>query len=456
MPFGVDFQRAVIRLAMLDDAFCSRVVDYLDVGHFGTEPLGWAFKCIRDYWESYARACSPIVLRDYLRHVPDDQRRQVYSEEVEAVIHLHSLPEDYVRTELREFCRRQVFAVAHRESAALFNEGKTDEAYDHMARAQDRIHQIQFEDLDRQWFFEEFNERHRRRQQDRLNPRHEAFLTGLGPLDDITGGVQKGEVWAVFAYAKRCKTTWLINQGYSSAFVAEAPTLHFVLEGKGSQTAARYDALCSRELYSMIKDGRMSPQAYHQTQIEYARKRGLLVIRTLNDWDVNVGHLQAELTELRARAFKPEMVILDYMDLLRSRGRADSETQHQINAARDFKRLTIQNDFASWTAWQAQRPRDGANAREHILTSANVADAYAKVRIVDAYGSLNATDDEMSRGEMRVFMEGHRDSPINQVYRIKNDLSRMLMVTSWSVGEDDMPAGPAPDNIGVPRQFGAV
>ena len=58
-----------------------------------------------------------------------------------------------------------------------------------------------------------------------------------------------------------------------------------------------------------------------------------------------------------------------------------------------------------------------------------MADAYAKVRIVDAYGSLNATDEEMKQGRMRVFMEGHRDAPINQLYTIHNDLSRMTMIT---------------------------
>ena len=70
------------------------------------------------------------------------------------------------------------------------------------------------------------------------------------------------------------------------------------------------------------------------------------------------------------------------------------------------------------------------HTKEHVLSSSNVADAYAKVRIVDSYGSLNATDDEMDRGEMRLFMEGHREAPVNKLWTITNDLSRMRMVTS--------------------------
>jgi len=277
-----------------------------------------------------------------------------------------------------------------------------------------------------------------------MNAENEVFRTGLDPLDNATGGVQKGELWVVFAYAKRCKSTWLTNMGWSATYVDCAPTVHFQLEGKGAQQAAKYDALFSRELYADVRAGRMSVQTFRWLQEDYQRRRQLLVIRTLNDWDVNVLHLQAELSELKAQGFVPEMAILDYMDLGRGRERADSETAHQVNFARDFKRLLLQNDMAGWSAWQAQRPKKGAQDKEHILFSSDVADAYAKVRIVDAYGSLNATDEEMRAGTMRFFMEAHRDSPVNQLYRISNDLARVRMVTSWEKLDVRSAVAPAP------------
>jgi hypothetical protein len=242
--------------------------------------------------------------------------------------------------------------------------------------------------------------------------------------------VHLGELWVVFAYAKRGKSTWLINQGYNALNVMARPVLHIVLEGSGEQIAARYDAIFSQELYTNVKHGTINPTAYKAMHERYARLKKKLVIRTLNDWDVNVLHIQAEMAKLKAQNFKPELLLVDYMDLLRSRTRCDSETQHQVNAARDLKRLVNQEQVACWSAWQAQRPKSGSQEREHVLTSANVADAYAKVRIVDAYGSLNATDAEMEEGRMRVYMEGHRDAPIGRLYTIRNDLSTMRMITS--------------------------
>ena len=85
---------------------------------------------------------------------------------------------------------------------------------------------------------------------------------------------------------------------------------------------------------------------------------------------------------------------------------------------------------------QTQRPKPAAHTKEHVLTSADVADAYAKVRIVDAFGSLNMTDEEKVRGEMRVFWEAHRDSPITKCWSINNDLSKQRMVTAVVRSED--------------------
>lgn len=418
---------------MIDEAFAVRAIDYVERSHFTTQPLGWVWSVFEKHWEEYRMRCTDIPLRDALRKI-SPEKYALYAPEVDAIVALGTVPEsDFVKGQLRDWCQRNVFAEAHQEAARLFNDDKQIEAYDVMARAQDRIQQIDFNTVDRQWFFAGLADRQRDRHRRTIDPNAGVFTTGIRQLDDSTdGGVHLGELWVVFAYAKRCKSMWLVNQGFHATRVHRRPTLHVVLEGHGAQIAARYDACFSQELYSNVKRGEIDPRLFSSMHAEYEQLRGLLVIRTLNDWDVNVQHISAELDDLRATGFVPEMLVVDYMDLLRSRSRTDSETQHQLNAARDLKRLINRHEIACWSAWQAQRPRQGAHTKEHVLTSGNVADAYAKVRVVDAYGSLNATDDEMSRGEMRLYMEGHRDAPVNRLYLLQNDLSRMRMMTSVS------------------------
>jgi len=435
-PFDVPFQRAVIRLCMVDEAFCAKALQHIESSHFTNEALGWVYTTLGEYWQAYSMRLTDMPLRDAVRKL-SPERALRYSHEVELIIGLGQVPEaGYVKTELRDFAQRAVFATAHESSARLFNEGKQAQAYDVMARAQERIQDIRFDDVDRIWLFDELPDRQRARIRMQLAPQSGVVTTGIPLLDFVTdGGVHPGEVWVVFAYAKRCKTTWLINQGFHATRVHHLPTVHFVLEGKGRQIAARYDACFSQELYAKVKRGEIDTPLYAQLAQEYETLRRLLVIRTLNDWDVTILDIEAELHYLHTQGFRPKFGILDYMDLGRMRGGVASvtETQHQVGFARDHKRLANKTDIGWWSAWQAQRPKIGAHEKEHVLMSSNVADAYAKVRIVDAYGSLNATDEEMKNGEMRVFFEGHRDNPINQLFAVTNDLSRMRMITSSAV-----------------------
>ena len=431
--FDVGFQRAVLRLMMLDDAFAVKAIQYLKPDYFTVPSLGWTYRLFHDYWQTYQQRCTEIPLREAVRRL-GEQHRARYAHEAEQIIGCGNVPEsDYVKEQLQDFCQQAVFAIAHQESADLFNAGKKKQAYDVMARAQERIQDIGFDKEQRIWLFDELPERQSERWRAQMDPMRGVFTTGLPQLNDRTeGGVHLGELWAVFSYAKRCKTTWLVNQGFNATRIHQRPTLHLLLEGRIDMIAARYDACFSQELYSRVKRGEIDAQLYVALQEEYAGLRRLLVIRRLPGWDNTIADVLAELHYLKSQGFIPEMLITDYMDLGRKRdpGRNETETSHQIAFARDLKRLHEDRNFAGWSAWQAQRPRKGAHTREHILSESNVADAYAKVRIVTAYGSLNATDDEMDKGEMRYFQEGHRDAPVHQVWSITNDLSRMRMLTS--------------------------
>lgn len=435
--FEPGFQRGILRLMQVDSAFCMRAIQHVNVSFFTVESLGWVFRVFQQYWKDYQQPCGDIALRGALRYVPET-KAVLYYTEVEQIIALGRVADaEYVRAQLSDFCRRNLFAIAHQESARLFNDQKTVEAYDTMAKAQDEIRKIDFTDNSRQWFFEELVARQRQR----FINRHEqhAFATGIGELDSMaSGGVQAGEVWAVLAYAKRCKTTWLCNQGFRAVRMHGATVLHVVLEGQKGAIPAKYDTLFSDELYSLVKIGEIDSQRYAAMQAEYLEHRKRLVVRVWNDWDVTIEKIVGEIDELRvSHDFSPELLILDYVDLLRSRYRVDSETQHQVEASRDLKRLVNDRELACWTAWQAQRPKPNANTQQHVLTSASVADAYAKVRIVDSYGSLNATDEEMQKSEMRVYWEAAREGLIGKCWTISNDLSRSRMVTEVIAAETE-------------------
>lgn len=431
--FDQAFQRAVLRLMQIDDAFMVRAQMWLDASMFTSKPHGWMFKAFVKHWQAYSMRCTELPLMDLCRGLPED-KRAAYTQEAERVIQLGEVPErDWIRERLVTFVKQSIFARAHTECATPFNRGDQETAYRIMAEAMERIHTVEFEAVQRSWLYDDLQSRQQQRLRKSMLFDRDRITTGIPELDQKTdGGVHRGELWSVFAYAKRCKTTWLINQGFNATRVHQRKTLHVLLEGRLDQVCDRYDACHSGELYSVIRQGELSAALYHELEQEYQALRSLLVVRRLDGWDNTIDDIRAELQQLKGQGFTPDVLITDYMDLGRKRdaGRNETEVSHQIGFARDLKRLHENENLAGWSAWQAQRPEKGAHTREHVLTSSSVADCYAKVRIVSAYGSLNATDEEMAEGTMRVFMEAHRDAAVNQVWTITNDLGRQRMATS--------------------------
>jgi len=436
-PFDVQFQRSIARLAMQDEGFASRAFKHVDASFFTTRPLGWIWTTMHAYWQKYMVRMTEVPLRDSLRYV-EPENVTGYSNEIDATCSILSVTEHaYVREALTDFCKRSIFAQTHKKAQELYNAGQPVEAYDETQRSLDRIREITFEDENRSFFFEEIEDRHRARIIKNATGFQRVFSTGLEPIDTATdGGAVEGEVWLVQGVAKAGKSTWLTHNGFRCCRVHREPVLHIQLEGKREQVEARYDARFSGEFYSEVRKGSITPALYRDMLDEYRRLRGLLVIRAMTDWDVTALDIESEIKTLKARGFVPKMLICDYVDLLRSRNkRVDSEMQHQLDATRDLKRLTMNWGLVTHTVSQTQRPKDGDDEHEHVIRASQIADAYAKIRVVDFVGSLNTTRQEREQGISRFYAEMHRDNAMGIYLRLQNDIARMQIGVSAEVIE---------------------
>lgn len=445
--FGVEFQRALLRLIQTDEAFCFRAMSYVEPGFFTTRSLGWAFTVMQKYYLAYEMRMTDLPLREAALKNPE------HAAEVEAIIEVGQVAEaDYIRAELREFIRRNIFARSHEESQKLYNAGQHGKAYEITCAAMDSLRQVEFDIPDRSWLFEELPERMRSRFKGTRDPTEGVYPTGMDAVDDcLNGGAKRGEVHLVIAPPKAGKTIWLINQAFVITRVARKPVLYINLEGSTRLITDRFDACFSTELYTAVRRGEIRPNLYREMTEEYRQLRGLCVVRTLNDWDVNILHVTAELKSLEAQGFIPEAIMLDYVDRLRSRNQVGSETQHQIDSMNDTKRLANRG-YLIWTACQSQRPKEGDEDREFLLKASQIADAYGKIRIADGYGSLNATRAEAARGECRYFLENYRDGPVGKVFRLHNETDRMRIAVS--VTEEKRVAAPIAAPPGAPPTAG--
>ena len=421
--FGVTFQRQLIKGMMSDPGLKALVSRFLKSGQLGwTDPASlWAWQVIR-----HDDSPSMLALKTERLRLDDDDP---------AVVGADSIIEsdndwrdsDYVRSQVTEWARKQVFQMAFEESRYAWNKNDIDEAQKIMLRRIEEMSSMRLEEADRGWFFAEFEDRQHRRASS--TSATSSIPIGIGRLDEaMQGGLHAGELEVVMAYSGIGKTFWCVQRGFVAARLRHK-VLHFVLEGGRAKTEDRYEARFSETLYSRVKRGEISSDKMSLINREYRALGRNLVLRGFNDgesWRATYEDIICELKELRvSHGFVPDLIIVDYGDLLHADG--DNEYGRQKTSFRQLKSLSERIEtrghrgYAVCSPTQAVRPDQGADVREHVLRPRDVADCYEKVRVSDVILSINRTEDEKTDKVARVFLGKHRDAEDGVLVRVRTD-----------------------------------
>lgn len=446
--FGAQFQRQLVQ-AMLHDPGLKALV-----GRFiAADQLGWTDPASLWGWQIVNADDNPSMLRlqtEYRRLDEGDPARAGAAEIIDGSSDIRDM--EYVRDQIVEWSRRQTFVLGFAEARSAWNAGATDDAMQAMMRRIEEMNSIRFESADRGWFFAELGERQFRRSK---AARHgAAHPIGIDKIDRaMNGGLSPGELEVVMAYSGIGKTFWCVQRGFTAAR-RRKKALHIVLEGGRTKTEDRYEARFANALYTRVRAGELDGRTMQLMNREYRLLQRNLVIRGFGDldsWAATYDDVLGELRELRTtHGWIPDLIVVDYGDLLRTDRVADGEYASQKVAFRQLKALSERIEYRGHTGYavcsptQAQRPGKGADEREHVLKPHNVADCYEKVRVSDAIISLNRTNKEKEHSLARVHLGKYRDAEDGVTVRVRTDYTRGAF-SDLTVREEPPPPPPDPE-----------
>lgn len=444
--FGLAFQQALLRLMVADEGFCALCSKHLDPSYFETPALTWIFVTIRDYLAKYGRPPSSLPLIEGVRSL-DAHSQGSHAAAVEAVLSQPAAEADFIQGKVVEFIKRNLIVGGVEKLRALYNAGQFDDVCAFFQQRNDELQAVMTGQVDRSFFFEEFDARQKRRADERSSTQSRTVPTGVPDLDKILqGGLSLGELGIWVARAKIGKSSVLRWHSYYAVRVLRIPVLHIVLEGGREQTEDFLESAFAMETRAALRSG-MDHTKLRVMRDEYQELKKLLVIRGYTKdsgaWNVNIQDVYAELSDLRQRfGFRPRLIVIDYGDLLKGRHRYDSPTQEQAAAFRDIKTLTDRDQgYAIWTASQAQRPKAGQlDNPKDLVRSSHIADAYEKVRCADFIGTINRSTEEQAQCKMRLYAELYRSAAANKLIEVSTDFEHgraISRVLSSSVPADE-------------------
>jgi hypothetical protein len=450
-PFELEYQKALLRLLCEDPRFAQLTAPFLSPRYFENEVLSWAWSYAIRFKDEYGAFPTLQTIKQQTLRM-DPKLRPLYQLTLEQVGAARIRDDAWLRDTVLDFVKRNIFVRAFHESQRLYNKNEVEKAYDYMMGEMERITRTMWAPVDDTWFYDDLAARQVKHLANDLGSR--AVATGFDQLDHMMGGgLSKGELGIWVAYAKGGKSSMLMTHGVAATKLQLRPTAHFVFEGSRAQVEDRYEAALTQELYREVRNGGLSSDGYKRAYQEYQLCRGKLYLRGFTDeWNYSVVDIHQALKDLkRTHNWEPDLVIVDYGDLLNGReAHYRSEQEKQKAAFRDLKSLSNRG-YAVWTASQAQRPEKGSENEAHWIFSRMIADSYEKVRVADFIGSLNACNLEKQDKIMRVMGELYRDNAADVRFCVHCDLNKMLIRDDPNVASKQMPDLYADRKLGVQR-----
>ncbi len=177
------------------------------------------------------------------------------------------------------------------------------------------------------------------------------ILFGIKQYDKILGGLFSGEVCLVFGEAGIGKSIFLLKVSHRARLMGKN-VMFFTLEMPKQQVELRYDSLVSGFKYrTNFRFGRIASdkiEKWKESLEDSAQAGGKLYIIGMRG-TCTIEDIDSVLNGYAVNGMDPNLIIIDFLDMLSSGTRSWSEQQEHGKVALQIKRLAMKYDCPSIT-----------------------------------------------------------------------------------------------------------
>jgi hypothetical protein len=230
--------------------------------------------------------------------------------------------------------------------------------------------------------------------------------------DLLQGGLGEGDFGLIFGNPGGGKSWTLIALG-AHAVQLGFNVVHYTLELGESYVGRRYDACLTGIPVNNIMGFK------DQVEKEILELPGNLVIKEYSPGKASISTIESHIQKCIDLDFKPDLVIIDYVDLLRSK-RNNRERKDEIDDIYlSTKGLARELKLPIWSVSQVNR----AGAKDDVIEGDKAAGSYDKVMITDVAISLSRKKEDKVAGTGRFHIMKNRYGGDGMTFGAKIDTS---------------------------------
>ena len=378
--YGHSFQIKSLGILITDRDFLQQISDIVSPDYFDNDAGKWVIQKTLKYFDKYKTIPTMEVFKVEIEKL-DKELQSVAIKDILKQSYKASKATDleYVKETFLDFCKNQTLKNALMNSVDLLEMG----AYDDIRGLIDKALKAGTERDIGHEYIAELEDRFREEARNTIAtpwPLINNLLgggLGQGDLGLIAGGPGGGKSWALVALGAQA-----VKLGYT--------VVHYTLELSEKYVGRRYDA-CFTEI--PVQDIVESKDKVKDT-IE--NLRGGLYIREYPAGQATVNTIHAHLEKCIQQNIKPDLIIVDYADLLTSK--TSKEKRDKLDDIyTSLRGLATELKLPIWTASQVNR----SGAREEIIQGDRMAESYSKMMITDFAMSLSRSAEDKENGTGR-------------------------------------------------------
>ena len=367
--FGTSFQSKIIASLLRDIKFIQTISDILNPSMFDSDSNTWLVQTIKDYYTQYKKQPTLEVVKYKIDEIENDVLKSGVVDKLRDVWkNIESTDLEFVQEQTLDFCKNQSLKGAILESVNLLE----NKDYDGIKSIIDEAMKAGTErDLGQDYISS-------------LDLRLEASArtTTQTPWDVINeimdGGLGQGELGVLVAPAGIGKS-WTLQALGAGALKTSKTVVHYTLELNENYVGLRYDSIFTGVTTANIK--------YYKEDVKnkISKLPGKLLIKYFPTKAASVQTIGAHLKQIELSGVKPDIVLVDYADILMPTGNF-REKRHAIgNIYEDLRGLAGELEVPIWTASQANR----SALEEDVIGADKVAEDYSKVMTADFVMSMS-------------------------------------------------------------------
>lgn len=415
--FGKAFQENLCQLILLDRPFADQVKEVLVIEFLELKYLQVFVQKIFDYKEKYKVHPTYDIMTTLLRSGLEDQNETIQKQVRDYFARIQDKePEgsQFVKETSLDFCKKQKLKEAMLKSVKLLQSSSFDEI---SKTINDALRLGSSTDFGYDYLVD-FEKRF-------LIKTRNPITTGWDEIDlTCKGGLGAGELGVVIAPTGAGKSMVLVHLG-TQALKLGKTVIHYTLELADSVVASRYD--------SCITGIELSDLYSFKEQIFETVKNleGKLIVKEYPTKSASTNTIKMHLEKLKMRGIVPELIIVDYGDLLKPISIQREKRQDLETIYEELRGIAQENNCPLWTA--SQTNRSGLNAE--VITMESISEAFNKCFVADFIFSVSRTIEDKTTNSGRIFVAKNRNGPDGIVFPIHMDTSSVKIKVLQSNGE---------------------